>query len=69
MVPRRTRFWRTTGGAAELPSGIPSFLEACGKLAAEAAARGDLTRARDLVEKSIRVAALQQDHAGARRGT
>jgi len=33
----------------ELPSAIPAFLEACAKLAAEAAGRGDLPRARILI--------------------
>jgi hypothetical protein len=42
-----------------LPSAVPSFLEACAKLAGEAAARGDFTRARELVEKAARVAALR----------
>ena len=43
-----------------LPSAVPSFLEACAKLAGEAAARGDFGRARALVEKAARVAALRE---------
>jgi hypothetical protein len=46
-----------------LPSAVPSFLEACAKLAGEAAARGDFTRARELVEKAARVAALRAEVA------
>jgi len=34
----------------QLPSAIPAFLEACGKLAEEAAERGELARARALIE-------------------
>ena len=34
----------------ELPSAIPAFLEACGKLAGEAVRRGDLARARAFIE-------------------
>jgi len=45
---------------AALPSPVPSFLEACAKLAGEAAARGDFVRARELIEKAARVAELQQ---------
>ncbi len=41
-----------------LPSAVPSFLEACAKLAGEAATRGDFDRARELIEKAARVAAL-----------
>jgi hypothetical protein len=43
-----------------LPSAVPSFLEACAKLAGEAAARGDFARARELVEKAARVAELRE---------
>jgi hypothetical protein len=46
-----------------LPSAVPSFLEACAKLAGEAAARGDFNRARELVEKAARVAALRAEVA------
>jgi len=42
----------------DLPSAIPSFLEACAKLAAEATARGDIFAAREAVEKAARVASL-----------
>ena len=40
----------------ELPSAIPAFLEACGKLAGEATARSDHVLARDLIELAGRVA-------------
>jgi hypothetical protein len=46
-----------------LPNGVPSFLEACAKLAGEAAARGDFARARELIEKAARVAALRSEVA------
>ena len=45
--------------ARPLPSAVPSFLEACARLAAEAAARHDFARASELIEKAARVAALQ----------
>ena len=44
---------------AGLPSPLPSFLEACTRLAIEAASRGDFARARELMEKAERVASLQ----------
>ncbi len=47
----------------ELPGAIPAFLEARGKLAAEAAQRGDLSKARDLADKAAQVAALHQRDA------
>ena len=47
--------------AAGLPSAVPSFLEACARLAGEAAARGDFDRARALIDKAARVAALQSE--------
>jgi hypothetical protein len=40
----------------ELPSAIPAFLEACGKLAGEATARGEHVLARKLIELAGRVA-------------
>jgi hypothetical protein len=43
--------------AVDLPSAIPAFLEACGKLAGEAAACGDWDRARELIAVAARVAA------------
>jgi hypothetical protein len=43
---------------AALPSPIPSFLEACARLASEAAMRGDFARARALIEKAARVTEL-----------
>jgi len=43
-----------------LPSSVPSFLEACARLASEAAARGDFVRARELIEKAARVAQLRE---------
>ena len=43
---------------AALPSPIPSFLEACARLAGEAAMRGDFVRARELIEKAARVTEL-----------
>lgn len=48
----------TAGQGPTLPSAVPSFLEACARLASEAAARRDFARARDLIEKAARVAAL-----------
>jgi hypothetical protein len=39
-----------------LPDALPAFLEACGKLAAEAARRGDLRRAHELTELAARAA-------------
>jgi hypothetical protein len=42
---------------ARLPDALPAFLEACGKLAAEAARRGDLRRAHELTELAARAAA------------
>jgi hypothetical protein len=39
----------------ELPSAIPAFLEACGKLAEEAVRRCDNARARELIELARRV--------------
>ncbi len=49
-------------GAIELPSAIPSFIEACAKLAGVAAGRRDVAAAKDLLEKARRVAALRDDH-------
>jgi hypothetical protein len=40
----------------ELPSAIPAILEACKKLAGEAAARGEHVLARELIELAGRVA-------------
>jgi len=40
----------------ELPSAIPAFLEACGKLAGEAVRCGDHARARELIDLAGRVA-------------
>ena len=45
----------------DLPSAIPAFLEACGKLAGEAAARGDASGVRVLVAKAGQVSALRDD--------
>ena len=41
-----------------LPSPLPSFLEACVRLVVEAAIRGDLGRARELLEKAEGAASL-----------
>jgi hypothetical protein len=43
---------------AGLPSPLPSFLEACARLAIEAASQGDFARARELMEKAERVASV-----------
>jgi hypothetical protein len=43
---------------SRLPSAVPSFLEACARLAARAAAEGDFDRARGLIEKASRVAEM-----------
>jgi hypothetical protein len=42
---------------------VPSFLEACARLAGDAAAHGDFDRARVLIEKAARVAALEDADA------
>jgi hypothetical protein len=42
-----------------LPNPLPSFLEACVRLAIEAASRGPFARARELMEKAERAATLQ----------
>jgi len=42
---------------AGLPSNIPAFLEACGKLAASAFERGDVLKAVELMLKGVRAAA------------
>ncbi len=39
-----------------LPSAVPSFLEACAKLAGRAAAEGDFERAKVLIQKAASVA-------------
>jgi hypothetical protein len=44
---------------AGLPSPLPSFLEACVRLAVEAASRGDFANARELMEKAERVVSLR----------
>jgi hypothetical protein len=46
-----------------LPSAIPSFLEACSRLATKAAERGDFDRALELIAKAARVAALRAEVA------
>jgi hypothetical protein len=52
--------------SSPLPSAVPSFLQACAQLASEAASRGDFQRARDLIEKAARVAALRDAAAACR---
>ncbi len=47
------------GPTAELPSAIPAFLEACGKLAGEATARGEHVLARELIELAGRVVSAE----------
>jgi hypothetical protein len=47
--------------AAGLPSAVPSFLEACARLAGRAAAEGNFAKARELIEKAARVAEIGQD--------
>jgi len=42
-----------------LPNPLPSFLEACVRLAVEAATRGDFAGARELMEKAERAASLR----------
>jgi hypothetical protein len=42
---------------------VPSFLEACAKLAVEAAERGDFTRAVELIRKAERVASIKDGAA------
>jgi hypothetical protein len=44
-------------GDVDLPSAIPAFLEACAKMAGEAAARGDYARAHHLIGLAARVGA------------
>jgi hypothetical protein len=46
-------------GRSGLPSSLSSFLEACVRLAVEAARRGDFAGARELMEKAERVASLR----------
>jgi hypothetical protein len=46
-----------------LPSAVPSFLEACTRLASAAAERGDFGCALELIQKAARVAALRQEVA------
>jgi len=48
-------------GVGELPSAIPAFLEACAKLAGNAASRGDLVGAREIIGKAARAAELRGD--------
>jgi len=43
-----------------LPSAVPSFLEACARLAGQAAQEGDFERAKLLIEKAARTALLAQ---------
>ncbi len=43
-----------------LPSAVPSFLEACAKLAGQAAAEGDFERAKMLIQKAASVAQLAE---------
>jgi hypothetical protein len=47
------------GTERTLPDPLPSFLEACGKLASEAVARGDARRARELTELAASAAAAR----------
>jgi hypothetical protein len=54
---------RTPGGphaqdADGLPSAVPSFLEACARLAGRAAEVGDFARAREVIEKALQVAEM-----------
>ena len=49
-----------------LPSAVPSFLEACVRLANRAAALGDYTEARELFDKAARVHAQQADTSARR---
>jgi hypothetical protein len=51
-----------------LPSPLPSFLEACVRLAVEAATRGDFAGAREIMEKAERVAALRAAQQPPTRG-
>ena len=51
-----------------LPSPLPSFLEACVRLAVEAVSRGDFAGARDLMEKAERVASLRLEPPRPTRG-
>jgi hypothetical protein len=46
-------------GPSGLPSPLPSFLEACARLAIEAASRGDFEGGRELLEKAERAAAFR----------
>jgi hypothetical protein len=50
-------------GARDLPSAVPSFLEACALLAQQAAERGDFAKAVELMQKAARVAALREEAA------
>jgi hypothetical protein len=49
------------GTAADLPDPLPSFLEACAQLAADAVTRGDVGRAQELLAAAA--AAVRQASA------
>jgi hypothetical protein len=44
-----------------LPDALPAFLDACGKLAADAVARGDRRRAGELTELAAKAVAARLD--------
>ncbi len=48
-------------GEIRLPDALPAFLDACGKLAADAIARGDRRRARELTELAAKAVAALLD--------
>ena len=54
----RTTYRSSAPDAAGLPSAVPSFLEACARLAGRAAAEGNFAKARELIEKAARVAEI-----------
>ena len=64
--------WPADGPDASDPSGLPnplpSFLEACARLAIEAASQGDFARARELMEKAERAASLRSAQQPPTRG-
>jgi len=61
--PASSVTWPLDGSDASDPAGLPcplpSFLDACARLAIEPASRGDFAGARELMEKAEQVASLQ----------
>jgi hypothetical protein len=60
--------WLDVSDPSGLPSSLPSFLRACARLAIEAASRGDIVRAGELMEEAERAAALRTTSQRSTRG-